>query len=457
MLEMELAMVNAMSRWGEAVEPLPESTELGLPPRTAHLRVVKASVQDAHIPVAGGTDLQQTILWLALDVMRWSEEKQAPGGTWVHALAAEHLNGLRKFELAAVEGKGRDREVVIASTVEGEFQGLDQQSAQLESATSKLRWSLEENCLLTLESTVRVRYGDETPDRDLTTTVELRRIDHRKLEAEAQEQARGQLEELAGITDQLTRGDRPAAIPSLKAFLEKHPESLWLPVAQDLFVKSKYQAEKLGSMSTEQLVSVLVQLVAKWQSIAVNETPERLEPLRTAYAELADIQRDTLLKLIKDEDSSVRAISIFCLGFSSQAEDLALIQAATADEDPRVRAWATYALAERGSSDTDLKILQRLLGDADANVRQRACMAVQACIPAGSREASRFAEALLNLVADDSEMTVRYFAAAALIHLADGSILPRLRKLHAGESEESVKNQISIVIRKLEAETAGRE
>lgn len=446
MIELDEARVETLRRQGEEVAPLPTGAEAGLPPRAAHLRVDKASVTDAYASVAGGSPIQQAALLLALDVTHWPAEPVRPGDVWEHRIDNEYLTGLRTLSLAEIRGKGRERQAVVASTVAGEFRDALRDQARLERAESNCVWHLSEHSLLSLDSTIELTYQPQREPRRLTLELALERVDRRRLSRQQRDSVAEELDELTESIDRYLRGDRAEAVEALGRFEPAHPRSIWLPVARDLLVKAKYEGQKLESLTLGQLASVLVQLIARWQSIAVTDRPERLQPLRTTFGELVRIKGEDLRRLARDEDANIRAIAVFCFAFGSEEADRQMLIEACNDPQAKVRAWALYGLAEQGRSDTDPDILASALADADPKVRQRACMAIKTCVRRSSPARGRFADLLLDVVNSDPEVDVRTLAASALTRLASKKHLPQLAEIRAREEHAPVRERLDHII-----------
>jgi HEAT repeat protein len=108
-----------------------------------------------------------------------------------------------------------------------------------------------------------------------------------------------------------------------------------------------------------------------------------------------------------------------------------------------------YGLAEQADPDTEPRLLDDALADADSRVRLRACMAIGACIQPDSVDRRRFAELLLQVIRTDSEQDVRAFAASALLRLAGKEHLGRIIEARAGEEALAVRERLDRVIRRL--------
>ncbi len=450
MIELDEARVETLHRQGEEVTELPTGADAGLPARAAHLKVSRASTVHAYASVAGGSPIQDTALLLALDVTHWSDTPVSPPDAWEHRIDYEHLTGLRRLTLAEVRGRGRSRQAVVSSTVTGEFRDALGEQASLDRAESSCLWHLAEHSLVSLTSTSELTYRPQREPRKLTLELSIERVHRRKLPPEQRPAVADELSELADAIGRYARGDRAAAVEALRRFEPAHPRSIWLPVARDLLGKARYEREQLESLTVTQLASVLVQLITRWQSIAITDNPERLQPLRTTFAELVRIKRDDLRRLTRDPDADIRAIAVFCFAFGSQAADDQVLVEACQDPQAGVRAWAVYGLAERGQSTTDPDLLAGALADDDPQVRQRACMAVKACVRRGSPGERRLTELLLGVLSSDLEQDVRAFAVSALAGLVGQEHLPKLTALRALEESTRVRQRLDHVIGLLE-------
>jgi hypothetical protein len=446
MIELEEARVESLRSHGQQVIPPPSAADLGLPPRAAHLRVSRASPAHAYASIAGGSPIQQTALLLALDVTHWPDERVGADEVWEHQLDYEYFTGLRTSTLAQVSGKGRERQALVSSTAAGDFRDSLSDQAALERAQSDCLWHLGEHCLLSLDSTVELSYRPQRDPRSLTLELTLERLDRRTLSQQQRQPVIAEFEELTESIDRYMGGDRAAAVEALRKFEPAHPRSIWLPVARDLLAKAKYEREKLESLSIEQTASVLVQLITRWQRIAITDAPERLHPLRRTFGELVRVKRDDLRRLAQDQDPNMRAIAVFCFAFGSQETDRKMLIASCSDPQPKVRAWAVYGLSEQGQSDTDRTLLKGALADADPKVRQRACMAIRACVRRDAPDRGQFGDLLLEVVRDDPDDDVRALAASALTQLAEKRQLPSLIETRAREQAAPVRERLDRVI-----------
>lgn len=449
MIELDEARVECLTRDGQEVRPLPEAVELGLPPRAAQLRVDKVSPRHAFASMAGGSPIQQTALLLALDVTHWPDEPVQPSDTWQHRIDREHLVGTRTLRLDDVAGLGRNREAVVSSTVAGEFRAALQAEVTLQRADSRCVWHVSDHSLLSLDSTVELSYSTEQVPRKLVLELSLERLERRKLSAQQRQPVLDQLAELTEAIESYQHDDRTRAMEALRKFEPAYPNSIWLPVSRDLLHKARYEREKLESLTEDQLVSVLAQLIARWQVVAITENFERLEPLRTTFGELARAKRQALHELTASDEANLRAIAVFCLAFGSEARDRQAIVAACRDSQAVVRAWAVYGLAEQADPHTDVGLLRDALADPDPKVRQRACLAIAACIEPDSHHRRRFAQLLLEVVCSDPVQDVRAFAASALLRLAEVEHLPRIVEARADEEALAVRERLDRIIREL--------
>lgn len=449
MIELDEARVESLIRGGEPVRPPPEAVELGLPPRAAQLRVDRVSPSHAYASTAGGSALQQTALLLALDVTHWPDDPVRPSDTWEHRIDGEHLIGTRALTLEEVRGLGRRREAVLFSTVTGEFRAGLQGTATLERVESRCVWHVSDHSLLSLDSTVELAYSAEQTPRKLILELTLERLERRKLSAQERQPVLDQLAELTEAIEDYMHQDRAQAVEALRKFEPTHPDSIWLPVARDLLHKARYEQEKLASLTDDELVLVLAQLLARWQTIAVTESFERLQPLRTTFTELARTKGQALHELAGSDDANMRAIAVFCLAFGSEDRDRQAVVDACRDRQAVVRAWAVYGLAEQADSSTQPALLADALADEDPKVRQRACLAIGACIGPDSHDRTRFAELLLDVVRADAVQDVRAFAASALLRLAEPEHLSRIVTARAAEEALVVRERLDRIIREL--------
>jgi hypothetical protein len=98
---------------------------------------------------------------------------------------------------------------------------------------------------------------------------------------------------------------------------------------------------------------------------------------------------------------------------------------------------------------------EEVLADADAKVRQRACMAIGACVRRDAPDRRSFAERLLEVLGADQVQEVRAFAASALLNLALKDQLAQVTALRADERALVVRQRLDRIIRRLGGTTSG--
>ena len=448
MIELDEGRIDRLTRSGRAVAAvdLPESVELGLPPRAAQLTVDAVTPIHAPAHAAGGSVVQRGVFLLALDVAHWPERPVKPSATWKHRLDCGFGEVTRIWTLEEVVGQGRTRRAVVTTTARGDLPGGSPRGpAEIGRADTRFVWHVSEHSVISLTAEVELTYRADDRPRRVESKMTVERVSRRKLSDGQRESAVQQLDELLSVVEGYRRGDRASVVEALQAFEASYPGSVWLPVARDLRHKAKYELQKLETLSGDELRGVLIQLLARWQRVVLQGDPEPLEPLRRTLGDLARAQARELEELARHEEANLRALAVFCLAFGGE-EGIGLVLSACGDSEATVRAWAVYGLAERGEPLRDVVLLERALGDASPQVRQRACAAVEACVSPDSSDRGRFAGLLLDLARADPVKEVRAAAAGALLDLADKADLPALRRAAEQAEDAKVRQRLRRVI-----------
>lgn len=146
------------------------------------------------------------------------------------------------------------------------------------------------------------------------------------------------------------------------------------------------------------------------------------EPDRPSGAQPDIIVREAL----SSPDPHVRAYSVYLLGLDADSRRKELFIASIRDNDKRVRAQASRALAALG--ETALPDLIRLLGDDDWRIRYRAAEGLGHIHSPGS------VEPLIRALLDEKDH-VRYMAAKSLGALAEEAAVPGIISRLRDENE----------------------
>jgi HEAT repeat protein len=334
----------------------------------------------------------------------------------------------------------------------GNLAGQLDHVAEVGKVAGTWKWYVAKRSLYSSASDVSLSYGDPDDPRQLDLHVELALVNREHLDRAEREAALAQVNELGKLAVAANDPSAEDAEANLKAFVEAHPQSIWLPVANDLLARAAFDERVFADLDADQLVTALTRLITRWQQAALSGQVEPLQPIRATLRELTESNRTTLYDLLKADDPNVRAMAVFCAAFGNTANDLEQVTTMCKDASARVRAWAAYGLAERRDPSTDADLLAQLLADQDANVRQRACMAVEACISADSDQRQRFFDLLMKMVRTDPVDEVRPRAAAALAVLATKADLPALIAAEHEQDVPPARRVLEATIRQLGGE-----
>ncbi len=426
MMELDEPKIASLTRDDQRVVDLPAPRTMGLPPRIVQLKLNVATSERAPASAVGGSWVQRGATLLALDFAHWPNALVGEGDSWESETEREELNGKWTHRYTSVEGERGDRLAVGDFSFAGRLAGRFEDVATIEQVTGTWKWLVAKRSLASSQSDVMLKYGAKEEPRQLAMHVELALESRDHVPAEMLAQARTDVNELGKLATAVADPANKDAKAKLEEFIAHRGDSLWLPVARDVLKRAEYDERVLAGMSAQQLVDRLTALITAWQHAALSGKIDSLQPLRATFRELVETNRSEVYALLSATDPNVRAMAVFCVAFGDDDSDLAHVKAGCKDDEARVRAWAAYGLAERRETGLEPDLLLSLLADKDEKVRQRACMAVGACVPAGSEHREQFFNRLLEMVQTDDSINVRVTASAALAGLATKSDLPAL-------------------------------
>lgn len=452
MMELDEPVVVSLLRDGQAVDGTFSAKAVGLPPKVVQLQAIDIDGSRAAASPAGGSMVQRLGMLLSLDFAHWPEDLAAVGETWEADAGREELQGTWTFRYDATEGRGADRLAVGSFAFEGAATGAFAGAATIESVEGTWKWRVAKRCLHSSTARVKLRYGEREEPRTLELNVALEAERLERLPDESLKQAREELAQVGEMAGALNSAESEKALADLKAFAAGHAKSIWLPVVTNLLERTAFEADTFGDMNESQLRDALVKLITRWQMADMGGHPEALQPVRATFRELTDAHRETLHKLTRDEDANTRAIATFCVAFGEEASDLAPVVANCSDDEARVRAWAAYGLAERRDEALDSSVLRALLEDENGTVRQRACMAVGACIRRDGPDRAAFMKQLVRMALEDPDHAVRGRAAEAIDALAVKEDLPVLIEVESKLDVPPARRQIEFTVRRLGGE-----
>ncbi len=449
MMQLDEPVVTSLTRAGQPVEELPHPKLAGLPPRVVQLRVGEIISARAEASAVGGSRVQRAAMLLALDFSHWPKDVISTGHEWSNTATRPELAGTWQHRYSRTEGRRAKRLAVGSFEFEGALTGEFKGVASIKSVRGEWRWLISKRSLQSVQSRVVLEYGPEVQGRVLELEVSLKLADRSRLPKDELRTARAEIKPLTVLARRALRTGADDAKAELKAFIADHPDSLWLPVARDVLERASLEARTINTLSEDQLVDVLVSLVRRWQRAAGRNEVEKLEPLRSTYRELMESNGDAMRTLTRSDEANIRAMAAFATAFAKHPKHLQRVIELTQDEEPRVRAWAAYGLAERRDQTVDASVWFRLLEDSDRNVRLRACMAVETCVGATHPERRRLIRRLLVLVAKDDQEQVQVRSAKAVSAIAIAADLPDLIEAEATCDTPPARRILEATIRKL--------
>ena len=454
MMELDEPAIESMTRDGQPVADFPPAKTVGLPPRLVQLTTGQVTPERAQASAVGGSWVQRAAMLLALDFAQWPDELVDEGASWERPAERDELRGTWTHQYTGTEGERGERLAIGAFNFAGKLTGRFEGVADIEKVSGQWKWYVAKRSLYSSASDVSLSYGDPEDPRLIDMHVELKLAARDHLDADQRKAALAELNQLGKLAVAANESDDNGE-EELAEFIEAHPRSIWRPVAEDLLARAAYDERVFGDLDADELVGALTKLVTAWQRAALSNQVEPLEPIRATLRELTESNRSTLYGLLKADDPNVRAMAAFCIAFGRELGDLAKVTDLCRDTSNRVRAWAAYGLAERRDPATDRDVLATLLADEDSNVRQRACMAVEACITIDAPQRERFFDLLLELVNTDPVDEVRPRAASALVSLAKKSDLPALIDAEHQQDVPPARRVLEAKIRELGGEPKG--
>jgi HEAT repeat protein len=431
----------AVLRNGRPVEAEPDPLELRLDPGSTRLSTDDWNKTDTPCLVPACEPSQQAAIFALLDVTHWPRGGQQVGDRWDTPIASELFSGTQSVALKDSGRIGDRTYLKLEISVTGRFRGkAARDGADFVGGTATVLWPYGRNVLESLEGTAAWKRGDERYEMKLRATIASNEV----LSIDAANDLIDQLNAInAAIVDK-NGGKLAEARAACAAYVEKWPNGLWRPAID--YLAADLDPQRNRSIAEAEFRQRVLASLKRWQDAGNRDDEAALDAARAELRILADEERARLLDLMKHESQNVRASTAFTLAFGSSAENLAAIQAAARDPSPRVRGWALYGIAERGSRETDVSVLADALGDEDPVVRARACEAVAACVPPGSPRMPELRERIFDLLLHDHRDGTRLAAAVAMGKIGTRDDLERLRKSIKHETSGKIRQRIERAI-----------
>lgn len=416
----------------------------------AGCRFLIRSVDPSSVPVVLPTDepFERLAYRLALDHLSWPAGPVVTDKRYSQPIEWDGFTGERVFRVTDVRRVDKHRRATVTVAMTGRFSHRFSGRPTLQSAHVSLRWDLTSQCLLGMVSEIRFerRYGKTKREVVLRLTVE--RLEEENLSPQARQAARDALIDLAEMVVLLRQKQYAEVSQRAEEFKGTYGETVWLPTATYLAAQADARSEASEPLPLEALVKALTTATVNWQSSARTGDLTEEELSRRVFEELNRKNRDDLVRLARGEDTVIRSMATFALGFGTVPADLVAITASARHANERVRAWAAYAMAIRGAPDVETDLLAALLTDEDAQVRTRACQAVGASVRPSSEDAARFRTALIERLADEAA-TVRREAAEALGMIGTAADVSAIQAAVERELDADTRDAMSRAIARL--------
>lgn len=378
----------------------------------------------AFVPDAPLADLP--LVTAMLDVAHWPRQPAPIGERWSRPFETPEFVGTQHFELKEALRVGEESAVAMHVRIEGRFRGDAAAVYTFERGEAQLVWAKAERIILRLTGTATyllVR-DDRREPRGVQVDVVLQ--NRARLTEEEQDEARESLSAFARALGEFKSGRHEKAVAAAALFRERWPRGVWLPAIDYLEQEALRRGRVVKPLASDDLKRGLAALVDRWKAADAFDDVELAERNARAMRELLELNQRQIRAMMRDEDERLRALAVFAWSFGESPDHLSDVARATKDASPQVRAWAANGLAARGHPDTDPELLLRLVNDADATVRARACVAVRRCNPPGEPLAGRLRERLLELILDPDKPT-RLASIHAFVAAGSPPDLPDLR------------------------------
>jgi hypothetical protein len=410
----------------------------------AQLSVARISAESAPLAVPATTAWTRAAWAVAIDVTTWPPRRVSVGETWETPFRAGPISGDRHYLVEAIKHKGSDQHVVLQIRAAPEPTPAGAPRV-LQSAESKLVWSVRDHELISLDGRVVYQSGAGEGGWETTAHLEYTRVSRTPLTPPAQEAERDALIGLTQAVAAYQRDDVEDALQRSERFAGRWPRSRWRPVADYLI--RRITTERIGRepMPTEELEHALVRLLELWESAAEEGDVDILEKCRLSFAHLAQVNRPEIMRLLEGREGRWRAVGCFALAFGGAPADLVLIEDACGDGDVQVRRMAMSALAIRGSPLVNGDVILTGLRDHDTQVRRRACDAAGACVSEQAGHLDRVRALLVDRLTDESLMVV-VAAARALMRIGSAAEIAQIHQAIERAESNAVKAALQALV-----------
>jgi len=451
MLVDQPAEVVRVLRNKKKVKPTPPAEDFNLAGGSTRLQSVNLTPRDAPAQVPLTTPVERAILAALLDFAHWPAERVEAGHRWRRDLAIEGFSGTQTFEFVDLASMKNGTAGRLTLLVEGGFTGPLERNYLFKKGTAIIYWSRSERTLLKMEAqALYERRRDNAPEEyELKLDVVLTGLD--MLDEAERDLTKDQMIVFAEALKKQREGSRREAQELCREFQTKWPKSMWMPAVAELAGQLVPRKTETKAYSEEEVKELLLKSFIAHDAARREFEYDLLEKARVVLEGLADEYDSRLKKLAQDKDDGVRGRAVFALAFGKRRTAMNVVEAAARDASPTVRAMALAGLAARGSPETSTELLLTLLDDQDALVRQWACEAVGACVPADHFAVAALVPKLDHLMIFDKSDEVRLAAVRAIAAIGGPADAPRFEKALTHELNSVIREEIRKALERVRA------
>ncbi|MBL7140384.1 MAG: HEAT repeat domain-containing protein [Planctomycetes bacterium] len=330
--------------------------------------------------------------------------------------------------------------IVLESKADLVFTGEWADRITVPAMTVRSAWAADGSGLLAQRGTTVVDEKAEKATQHLVRNWDEQLVEAGRLTPDALSKAKANLDTLEKAMADAREGKYDAAITALNAYLEANPDGPWSSAVRSLHAALARRRLVAEPVSPARLRLMLRDLqTSRDQAGAQGNTPQ-LAQIDTALRQVAQTNAKQILVDAADPDPIVRDLAAFGLAFLDNPQGVERLRILARDPSAQLRGTALVSLGLRGEK-VEKDTLLKALKDETPRVRGAAAMAAVRGYERGDATAVALLPALVETLASDLAWT-RNNAATAIGLLAPKGSGPGVRGLiaaHEKESEEPLK------------------
>ena len=330
--------------------------------------------------------------------------------------------------------------VVLESTGTLVFTGEWADRIQVPTLSVRSAWAADGSGPLAQRGTVVIDETADKATQHLVRNWDEQLVESGRLTPDALAKAKTNLETLEKAMDDAREGKYEAAINALNAYLEANPDGTWTPAVRGLHAALARRRLVAEPVPPARLRLMLRDLQSSRDKAGAQGNTAQLAQIDMALRQIAETNSKQILLDAADPDPIVRDLAAFGLTFLENPQAVERLKILARDPSAQIRGTALVSLGIRGEK-VEKDTLLKALKDEEARVRGAAAMAASRGCERGDKTVSALMPDLIANLNSDLAWTRNTTAMAIALLAPKGSpaAVRALLDAHAKEKEEPLK------------------